>query len=261
MKLKYNHFRIQSLQKKVCHMAVSLFVLITFASMASAQDADAILERVDRNMASDSRVMESSMTIRGKRSSRTVTSKSWGEGTARAFTEYLSPAAERGTKMLKLEGQLWIYSPSTDRTIQISGHMLKQSVMGSDLSYEDMMDDRKLSEVYAATLSGEEITDGRKTWVLKLTARVPDVPYHSQKLWIDAERYIPLKQEMYAKSGQLLKRTLMSDVRQVQGRWFPFVMVYKDMLKQGNGTEFRITSIRFNEKIPEYLFSKAALKQ
>lgn len=261
MRKKYNPFRMQTLQKQTCRMAVTLFLLVALTSGISAQDADAILERVDRNMASDSRIMESSMTIRGKRSSRTVTSKSWGEGTNRAFTEYLSPAAERGTKMLKLEGQLWIYSPSTDRTIQISGHMLKQSVMGSDLSYEDMMDDRKLSEVYAATLSGEEMIDGRKTRVLVLKARVPDVPYHSQKLWIDAERYIPLKQEMYAKSGQLLKRTVMSDVRQVQGRWFPFVMIYKDMLKQGDGTEFKITSISFNEKIPEYLFSKAALKQ
>ena len=261
MGIKNNHNRVQSVQRKVFRTAVTMCFIIAATSSAYTQDADAILERVDRNMASDSRIMESSMTIHGKRSSRTVTSRSWGEGTTRAFTEYLSPAADRGTKMLKLEGQLWIYSPSTDRTIQISGHMLKQSVMGSDLSYEDMMDDRKLSEVYSATLSGEEMIDGRKTRVLDLRARVPDVPYHSQKLWIDTERYIPLKQEMYAKSGQLLKRTVMSDVRQVQGRWFPFVMVYKDMLKQGDGTEFKITSIRFNEKIPEYLFSKAALKQ
>jgi hypothetical protein len=34
------------------------------------------------------------------------------------------------------------------------------------------------------------------------------------------------------------------------------------MLKQGSeGTGFRITDIRFNTDIPEYLFSKAALKQ
>ena len=244
-----------------CRLIISFLILMSGALHSTAQDADAILERVDNNMSSDTRVMESSMTIRGKRTSRTVASRSWGEGTSRAFTEYISPAAERGTKMLKLEGQLWIYSPATDRIIQISGHMLRQSVMGSDLSYEDMMDDRKLSEVYSAGIFGEENIGGRKTWVLELTARVTDAPYHSQKLWIDTERFIPLKQEMYAKSGQLLKRTEMSDVQQVQGRWFPFTMLYKDMLKQGDGTEFKITSIRFNEKIPDYLFSKASLKQ
>ena len=54
--------------------------------------------------------------------------------------------------MLKLDKRLWIYSPSTDRTIQLSGHLLRQSVMGSDLSYEDMMEERKLSEVYTAEI-------------------------------------------------------------------------------------------------------------
>jgi len=33
------------------------------------------------------------------------------------------------------------------------------------------------------------------------------------------------------------------------------------MLKQGDGTEFQVTSIRFNQDIPEYIFTKAALKQ
>ena len=227
----------------------------------SAQDANAILDRVDKNMVSDNRIMESSMTIHGKRSSRTVTSKSWGVGTSQAFTEYLSPAAEKGTKMLKLEGQLWIYSPSTDRIIQISGHMLRQSVMGSDLSYEDMMDDRKLTDVYDARIIGEEAVGDRPAKILELTAKVSDVAYHSQKIWVDSERFVPLKQDMFARSGQLLKRTEMSDVRQIGGRWFPFVVLYRDMLKQGGGTEFKITDIRFNQEIPEYLFTKASLKK
>ncbi len=233
---------------------------LSFANL-KAQDANAILDRVDKNLSSDNRIMESSMTIHGKRSSRTVTSKSWGVGTTKAFTEYLSPASEKGTKMLKLEGQLWIYSPSTDRIIQISGHMLRQSVMGSDLSYEDMMDDRKLTDVYDALMIGEENVGDRKTVILELTAKVSDVAYHSQKLWVDAERYVPLKQDMFARSGQLLKRTEMSDVRQVNGRWFPFTAMYRDMLKQGGGTEFKITDIRFDQQIPDYLFTKASLKK
>jgi outer membrane lipoprotein-sorting protein len=163
--------------------------------------------------------------------------------------------------MLKLEGQLWIYSPSTDRIIQISGHMLRQSVMGSDLSYEDMMDDRKLTEIYSAVINGEEVLDGRKAWILDLTAKVSNVAYNSVKMWVDSERYVPLKEELFARSGQLLKRTTMSDVRKIDGRWFPAKIVYKDVLKQGDGTEFNITSIKFNQQIPGYIFTKAALKQ
>jgi outer membrane lipoprotein-sorting protein len=212
-------------------------------------------------MSSKNRVFESEMIIHGRRKSRTMTSISYSVGNKQSFTEYLTPARDKGTKMLKLENQLWIYSPSTDRIIQISGHMLRQSVMGSDLSYEDMMDDRKLTDLYSAKVTGNEILDGRNTYVLELTARVDDVAYHTQKIWVDSERFVPLKQEMFARSGQLLKRTTLSDVRQVQGRWFPMKIVYKDMLKDGDGTEFIMLNVKFDQEIPAHIFTKAALKQ
>ncbi len=235
--------------------------MATFLVGLAAQDADKILETVDKNMSSKNRIFESDMVIHGRRNSRTITSVSYSVGDKQSFTEYLSPAREQGTKMLKLEDKLWIYSPSTDRIIQISGHMLRQSVMGSDLSYEDMMDDRKLTEIYSATFTGHEEIDGRDTYVLDLSAKVDDVAYNSQKIWVDTERYVPLKQDMFAKSGQLLKRTTLSNVQKVQGRWFPMTMVYKDMLKDGSGTEFRVNSAKFDQDIPDYIFTKAALKQ
>ncbi|MHA1676636.1 MAG: outer membrane lipoprotein-sorting protein [Bacteroidetes bacterium] len=236
-------------------------ILLMITSAAYAQNANQILEKVDKNMSSKNRIVESEMIIHGKRNSRTITSLSYSVGDKKSFTEYLSPARERGTKMLKLENKLWIYSPSTDRIIQISGHMLRQSLMGSDLSYEDMMDDRKLTEVYTATVIGQESIDGRKCYILELKAKVVDIAYHTRKMWIDTERYIPLKEDLFAKSGKLLKQTTFSNVKKVQGRWFPTAMVYKDMLKQGDGTEFIVTGIRFNQEIQEYIFTKAVLKQ
>jgi len=241
-----------------------LFIVILsffFFVNLMAQDAFQIIDKVDKNMSSKNRITESSMTIHGKRSSRTLTSKSYSVGDKKSFTEYLSPAREQGTKMLKLEDKLWIYSPATDRTIQISGHMLRQSVMGSDLSYEDMMDDRKLVDLYNGKVLKQEMYDKRNCFVLELTAKVDDVAYYKRKMWIDSERYVPLKEELYGKSGQLLKQTTLSGVKQISGRWFPTKMNFKDMLKQGDGTEFEITKIEFDQKIDEYIFTKAALKQ
>ena len=212
-------------------------------------------------MSSDTQVSESQMVIHGKRKSRTVVSKGYAEGEKRSFSEYLSPAREKGTKMLKLEDRLWIYSPSTDRTIQLSGHMLRQSVMGSDLSYEDMMEDRKLTDIYSSKIISEETYEGRKVWVLELNAKVDDATYNKRKMWIDQERYVPLKEELFAKSGQLLKQVLMSDVKQIDGRWYPTKMNYKDMLKEGKGTDFIVVEIEFNPEIPEYVFNKASLKR
>ena len=236
---------------------LSVPVILSFGQPS----ADVIMERVDRNMSSENRITESSMTIHGRRGSRTIESRTYAVGDKQSFTEYLSPPREQGTKMLKLENQLWIYSPSTDRIIQISGHMLRQSVMGSDLSYEDMMEDRKLTDVYTSELIDEETIADRRTYVLILKAKVTDIAYDSRKIWIDQERYIPLKEELFAKSGQLLKLTTLSDVKQIDKRWFPTTILYKDMLKQGDGTEFRMTSIKFNQDIPEYIFTKASLKR
>ena len=243
--------------------SIKYFTLLALSLISlnlPGQDGNAILDRVDRNLSSKNRVIESSMTIHGRRSSRTITSRSWTEGDKRSFTEYLTPASEAGTKMLKLEGQLWIYTPSADRTIQISGHLLRQSVMGSDLSYEDMMDDRKLSDVYNVTVTGKDTLQKRDVLVLELVAKVSDIAYYKQKMWIDAERYVPLRQEMYARSGQLLKRAELTEVKRIQNRWYPSKVVYKDMLKDGKGTEFVTISIKFDQPIPEHIFSKASLR-
>lgn len=239
----------------------TILIALILSTTLGAQTADEIIQKVDQNITADNMIMESSMTIHGKRNSRTLTSIAYVVGDEKSFQEYLSPARDKGTKMLKLEDKLWIYSPSTDRTIQIAGHMLRQSMMGSDMSYEDMMEDRKLQDIYASEIIGKEELEGREVYVIELKAIVENVAYHSQKMWVDSERFVPLKQEQFAKSGQLLKRVTFSDVRRVDNRWYPFVVVYKDMLKQGDGTEMKMTSIKFDQEIPAYIFSKAALKQ
>lgn len=220
-----------------------------------------IMKRIDENLSSENRLFESKMIIHGRRNVRTVESKTWTAGDEQSFTEYVFPVREKGTKMLKLADQLWIYSPSTDRTIQIAGHMLRQSVMGSDMSYEDLMEDNKLTDHYDAVVEGSEMVNERDCWVVKLTAFDPNVTYHGKKLWVDKDRFIPLKEELFAKSGTLLKRTELSQVEYINNRWFPKKIVFKDMLKEGKGTEFIMEKIEFNVDIPDYIFSKASLKK
>lgn len=241
---------------------LAILLISGFGSFAQTYpDGKAIIEKVDKNMTSETQVSSSQMVIYGRRSTRTVEAKSYSSGNHSSFSEYLSPEREKGTKMLKLEDRLWIYSPSTDRIIQISGHMLRQSVMGSDLSYEDMMEDRKMTELYNAKVIGEELIDGRKTWVVEMNAKVADVAYEKRKSWIDQERFVPLKEELYAKSGQLLKRIVLSNVQKIGNRWYPKNMNFKDMLKDGKGTDFILLDVEFDVKIPEHIFNKASLKR
>jgi outer membrane lipoprotein-sorting protein len=200
------------------------------------------------------------MIISGARESRTIEFNSWAEGEKKAYTEYTSPAREKGTKMLKMEDKLWIFSPSTDRIIQITGQMLRQSVMGSDLSYEDMMEDPALANHYNASVTAQDTADNRECWIVQLNALKEGEAYEVRKIWVDQERNIPLKEELYGKGGKLLKRTSLTDVQKIQGRWFPMKMIFKDMLRSGDGTQFIISSIKLDETISPDVFSKASLK-
>jgi outer membrane lipoprotein-sorting protein len=230
------------------------------AAGVQARDGEAILRRADDNMGSDNKITTSVMTIHGRRGSRSVKSRSWIKGRTRSFTEYLDPPREKGTKMLKLEDQLWTYTPSSDRTILISGHMLRQSVMGSDLSYEDMMEDPRLAALYTAMVGGEEDYEGRACWVLDLASRGEEISYFKRKIWVDKERFVVLREERFAKSGKLLKTTEVKNVERQGGRFVPTRIVFKDALKEGLGTEFILEAIEFNASIPDHVFTKASLR-
>jgi outer membrane lipoprotein-sorting protein len=245
--------------KKKAFLSIFVFSILSLALQTPT--GDWILQKIDENIGSDNKISQGKMIIHGRRGSRTIESKSWIQGTDQSFTEYLSPPREKGTKMLKLGDELWTYSPSTDRTIRISGHMLRQSVMGSDLSYEDLMEDRRLQNDYDAEVVGEEDLGDRPCWVLMLTAKKENIAYFSRKIWVDKERFVSLREERYAKSGKLIKTTQVKSVRRIENRWFPVEMVFKDELKSGEGTEFILDSVEFNAEIPDYVFSKASLRR
>jgi len=96
---------------------------------------------------------------------------------------------------------------------------------------------------------------------VELTAKVEDAAYHSRKIWVDKERMLALREDRYAKSGKLLKTAEIQEVFQVNQRWYPKRMIFKDALSKGKGTELIIESIEFDVDIPAYLFTKASLRK
>ena len=241
---------------------LSLLLFSLLFGQSNEIKIEEIIVAMDKNLNAKSRIMKSKMIVNGRRATRTIESRSWVVGIDQAFTEYLSPPREAGTKMLKLDDKLWTYSPQTDRVIQISGHMLRQSVMGSDMSYNDMMEDKPLQDLYKATLEGSININDRKHWVIYLEAKVKGLSYPMRRAWVDTEYLLPMKEELYAKSVKLLKTATMGDVKRIQGRWFPSRFIYKDELKRNSkGTEWVIEEISFDMNISASRFSKAMLRK
>ncbi|MCP4688313.1 MAG: outer membrane lipoprotein-sorting protein [Desulfobacterales bacterium] len=243
-------------------LARAMIILLLLPAPARALTGEEVLRKIDGNLFLDQAVSVSRMTIHRGSRVRTIQSRSWIKGMDKSFVEYLAPAREKGKKMLKLGDKLWTYTPEpTDRVITISGHLLRQSVMGSDLSYEDMMENSNLADVYAARIEGREEVRGRDCHVLTLTAKVRDIAYHSRKIWVDAERWLPLKEERHARRGRLLKTFEILEMFQSGDRWYPRKMIFKDMLLKGKGTEYFVESIDFEVEIPDYKFTKASLRK
>jgi outer membrane lipoprotein-sorting protein len=235
------------------------------AGSAPAEDlpaASEILAKIDENMVFDTRSSRITMTVQGKRRTRSYEMVTFGRGEADSAIEYLSPARDKGTRILKLDQQLWIYMPTVDRTQKISGHMLRQGMMGSDISYEDMMASTELEEMYEASITGEDSFDGRPCWKLQLVAHDDSVTYPKRVSWIDKELYIPLKQELYALSGMLLKTWTMTEIKRFDGdRQFPTRMQISDHLKKDSSTVIEFTELKFGIELEEEVFSNRWLER
>jgi outer membrane lipoprotein-sorting protein len=124
-----------------------------------------------------------------------------------------------------------------------------------------MMEDRTFEDIYTASINGDDIIDDHECWIMDLTAKEEDVAYHAQKIWVDKEYHTPRKQQLYAKSGKLLKVIELSDHFSIGERWYPKRMLFQDVLLKGKGTEFIIDEIEFDVEIPEHIFSKASLRR
>jgi hypothetical protein len=82
---------------------------------------------------------------------------------------------------------------------------LKESLLGSDLSYEDVVDDFFAWDQQA--IVGAEKVDGVSCQILESTpGKDQRSIYGSVRSWIDVRRLVPLRVEKYASSGQLLRR-------------------------------------------------------
>ncbi len=244
-------------------IALAAVLALPVPAFAQASPGKPSGEEILRAMDSNSRVKSSSyeaaMTITNgkKRLVKTMKGLSSGEKGVMEFTN----AEDRGVKYLKISDELWIYFPEEDDTVRVAGAQLKDGLMGSDLSYEDAMDADEMANKYETSVDGEEAVGGRDCWILGLVAKVKGVPYDKRKLWVDKERFVSMKEEMYSKSGTLLKTLAVIKVERVQGKWFATAFEMRDMRKKNSLTVFEIRSMRIDLSVDEGTFSLKALRK
>ena len=244
-------------------IGIVAFVTVVFAASVTAQEITPtqILERVDDNMTITTSHMTAEMTITYRDGDeRTLEFESWAVGTELSFLEFTSPARDAGSRFLRRDDAMWIFLPRVGKSVRIQGHMLRQGLMGSDFSYGDASENPSMVDDYDATIEREEEIDGRPAYVLYLTAKRDDLSYQQMRIWIDSERWIPLKEEMFARSGRLLKTATFGNVTRLGNRWYPLRMEMNNALQTDTRTTLTITDVEFNIDVPQEYFTVSYLE-
>jgi outer membrane lipoprotein-sorting protein len=235
-----------------------LLLILSFGLLAalsvSAITAEEIIENVERNEINEAERIDGSMIISDRFGSRVKTFISYAAGEDKMLLEFTNPE-ERGQKILRLEDEIYLYFPEAEEVIHLQGSALKESVMGSDFSYEDMTGEGDLLDQYEVTLLGEEIIDGRKHYHLQLKAKKRGMAYPKQEAWIDAEYWVMTRANAFSLSGRLLKEMELGDIRVVAGKYVPHYIIMRDAMKKKSSTEMRIEAIDLAADLPPDIFS------
>lgn len=156
---------------------------------------------------------------------------------------------------------MWMYLPEVEKSTKIAGHMLRQSMMGSDFSYDDFIENRKLKDIYDIKLIGVDTALAKNCYKLELAAKVLDVNYQSRTLWVDTMSYLPIRAEYYAKGGKLMKEIIIADYQKFEGRNFPTKIKMINKLRRNTYTELALSSIKIDVEIPARVFTKTYLER
>jgi len=240
--------------------AIAGFAFAQTPASLTAPTAAELLRRVDDNEIYSTIEYDGEMIIEYQNRRYVKNLKGWARGNTDSFIEFNNPE-DRGTKYLKTGGRLYVYSPDTEKVMLISGHMLKESMMGSDMSYEDTLDNASLSSRYDPVLAGPETWNGRPAWVLELNAKSRTESYPKRKLWLDRETGDLLHYELFALSGAKLKEYNMLKVETIAGRRFPVETEIMDLLRRGSKTTFIMRNVVLDRPIADSVFSQRNLQR
>ncbi|HNY20585.1 MAG TPA: outer membrane lipoprotein-sorting protein [Treponemataceae bacterium] len=171
----------------------------------------------------------------------------------------ITAGPDRGQKVLRQKGNIYLYYPDAEEVIWLKGSALKDSIMGSDFSYEDLTDEGTVTDRYAVAYVGDETLDGSPCIRVTLTARTRNETYAKQELWIDARLFVARKTILYSASGKAMRQLLSDDIRSVSGKNAAFANVMKDLLKKNSETKMTIVSMEVGNPIPAKYFNREEL--
>ncbi|GAB3351028.1 outer membrane lipoprotein-sorting protein [Lysobacter tyrosinilyticus] len=147
----------------------------------------------------------------------------------KALDVIVQPISDKNTAMLSWgyaedkASDFWVYLPvlsKVKRIVSVADSGESGAVFGSELSAEDA-DVRKVRD-YTYKMLGEDTYRGRPVWKIELTptaSRRKHSFYGRIVSYVDKERFIVLKEDLYDRSGRNYKQYTVLEVKQFGKVW------------------------------------------
>lgn len=239
------------------------FVLCMAAGMLGAQSgelsASQILERLDRNEGYASSHSSGSILVEDRRGTKTSGFESWTEGRDKSLVVFTS-GEEKGQKIFRLPEAMYLSYPDADKPFKIQGAALRDSVAGSDFSYEDMAGDKSWSGRFNPVIIKTETIRGLVCTVLELTAKNEGEAYPMVRIWVSRDDFTGVRMEKYSRNKQLLKIQDVEAFLTVKDRRVPSRIVMVDVKKPKNRTVLTLDRLEVDITLPKDLMSLGALQ-
>ena len=240
--------------------ATAVIVAVAGSAPLEAEDLSVgdIIKKLEANQVYDTSSMDAKLAVTNRfgvtMNEFTVYSRKGGDTLV-----VITAGPDRGQKVLRQKKDIYLYYPDAEDVIWLKGSALKDSMMGSDFSYEDLTDDGTILGRFDAELLGSETFDGAQCWRVMLTAKTKTETYAKQELLVDAETFVTRHALLYSAAGKPIREMTSSDVRAVAGKNIPFTSVMKDLMKKNTSTEMKLTRVEIGIPLSGKYFNREEL--
>jgi hypothetical protein len=241
---------------------------------AEALEAEAPLEEIEScvrgNLHADSSVQTVEMIPRDRMGAeRTIGAKIYWkrfeDGYSRLLARFTEPADIEGAGFLLIEteqsAEMHLYMPELRKTRRITSQALRGSIYGTDFSYEDFERLQGFNHAETRKLEPPAEVDGRPVFVLAAhPAPGSGSAYEKIVSYVDQEKCVPLKIELYEPPGRVRKLLIMdaSQVERSGESWVPRELLMRD-LRDETQTLLRLLSVEVGAEIPNRTFRLGTL--
>ncbi len=184
-----------------------------------------------------------------------------GDKTLIVFDE---PRDVKGTALLTFshktkDDDQWLYLPALKRVKRIASRNKSGPFMGSEFAYEDLASQE--IEKYTYKYIRDDELDGTPVFVIERYPVSKYSGYKRQVVWIDKERYIPLKIEFYDRKNSLLKTLTFKGYRQYLDRYWRADEMFMQNHQTGKSTLLTWKEYRFRTGLKDSDFTRNSLKR